>query len=129
MLCPNGSSPDLQILCGALTQLSKWRSFTVLSGAFPKDLQDLEKDSVHTLPRDESFYWREPGGLPRRTQRLAEVAVTRILFARSSTTPARLALPPPVKPNDDNPSPYCVSALACSPKLDPWVRLQQSGLV
>lgn len=59
MQCPNGSSPNLQSLCAALPQLSKWRSFTVLSGAFPKDLQDLEKDSVHTLPRDEWFYWRE----------------------------------------------------------------------
>ncbi|MBI2479895.1 MAG: hypothetical protein HYV60_15060, partial [Planctomycetia bacterium] len=42
-----------------LPQLSKWRSFTLLSGAFPKDLQGLEKDSVHTLPRDEWLYWCE----------------------------------------------------------------------
>lgn len=57
--CPNGSILNLQALCTAIPQLSKWRSFTVLSGAFPKDLQDMEKDSVHTLPRDEWFYWRE----------------------------------------------------------------------
>lgn len=59
MQCSSGSPLDLQSLCEAMPQLSKWRSFTLLSGAFPKDLQELEKDNVHTLPRDEWFYWRE----------------------------------------------------------------------
>jgi hypothetical protein len=55
----NGSCPNLQSLGAALPQLSKWRSFIVLAGAFPKDLQGLERNRLHTLPRDEWFYWRE----------------------------------------------------------------------
>jgi hypothetical protein len=54
-----GSTPNLQAICDLIPQLSIWRSFTLLSGAFPKDLRDLEKDNIHTLPRDEWFYWRE----------------------------------------------------------------------
>lgn len=68
----NGSRPNLQSLCAALPQLSKWRSFVLLAGAFPKDLQGLERNRQHTLPRDEWFYWREqiltlPRSIRRRT--------------------------------------------------------------
>lgn len=54
-----GSGPNLQSLCKAIPQLSKWRSFTLLAGAFPADLQEIEKDTVEKLTRDEWFYWQE----------------------------------------------------------------------
>ncbi|MEO8493511.1 MAG: beta family protein [Planctomycetota bacterium] len=57
--CLNGAAPNLQDVSAAIPQLSKWHSYTILAGAFPKDLQEIEKDSVDTLPRDEWFYWRE----------------------------------------------------------------------
>lgn len=57
--CANGSAPNMQSICKAIPQLSKWRSFILLAGAFPEDLQEIEKDSVENLTRDEWFYWQE----------------------------------------------------------------------
>jgi len=63
---PNGSQPDLIALCASLPQLSKWRSSIVLIGAFPRDLQKLEKNRRHTLPRDDWFFWQnQVRALPR----------------------------------------------------------------
>ena len=67
---PNGSHPDLKTLCASLPQLSKWRSFIVLVGAFPKDLQKLEKNRRHNLQRDDWLFWRnQVRTLPRDTRR------------------------------------------------------------
>ena len=67
---PNGSHPDLKTLCSALPQLSKWRSFIVLIGAFPIDLQKLEKNCQHNLPRDDWLFWRDQMmTLPRDVRR------------------------------------------------------------
>ena len=67
---PNGSHPDLKTLCALLPQLSKWRSFIVLVGAFPRDLQKLEKNRRHTLHRDDWLFWRnQVRTLPRGTRR------------------------------------------------------------
>jgi hypothetical protein len=38
--------------------LNKWRSFTVLSGAFPKDLSHLEKHHQYKLPRNDWLIWK-----------------------------------------------------------------------
>lgn len=57
--CVTSNTPNLEDLCASIPELSRWRSFTLLSGSFPPDLQDLERDSVQTLTRDEWFYWRE----------------------------------------------------------------------
>ncbi len=54
---PDCSNPDLRTLCKLLPQLSKWRSFIVLIGAFPRDLQKLEKNRRHTLLRDDWLSW------------------------------------------------------------------------
>ncbi|NQU26606.1 MAG: hypothetical protein HQ567_35425 [Candidatus Nealsonbacteria bacterium] len=55
---PSASHPDLNTLCELLPQLSKWRSFVVLIGAFPKDLQELEKNRRHTLQRNDWLSWK-----------------------------------------------------------------------
>jgi hypothetical protein len=67
---PDNNWPNLPLLCEAIPMLSNWRSFVVLAGAFPKDLQNLEKNSQHSLPRNEWFYWREQVlTLPRKLRR------------------------------------------------------------
>ena len=53
----DGLQPDLNTLCDLLPLLSKWRSFIVLMGAFPKDLQKLEKNRRHTLHRGDGLSW------------------------------------------------------------------------
>jgi hypothetical protein len=64
------SQPDLKTLCASLPQLSKWRSFIVLIGAFPIDLQELEKNRRHTVPRDDWLFWHnQVRTLPRGTRR------------------------------------------------------------
>lgn len=49
----------LQEILDAIPQLPNWRTVTFLGGAFPKDLQEYEKDSVHRITRNEWFYFRE----------------------------------------------------------------------
>lgn len=67
---PNGSQPDLKALCASLPQLSKWRSFIVLIGAFPEDLQKLKNVGRHTLPRDDWLFWHNQVlALPQGTRR------------------------------------------------------------
>lgn len=67
--CVTGNTPNLQDLCAAIPELTRWRTFTVLSGSFPLDLREIERDSVQTLTRDEWFYWQEQVQLlPRRTR-------------------------------------------------------------
>jgi len=69
---PNGSHPDLKTLCQSLPQLAKWRSFIVLIGAFPKDLQKLKDIGRHTLQRDDWLFWHDQVlGLPRGVRRPA----------------------------------------------------------
>lgn len=40
-------------------RLSDWRSVTFLSGAFPKDLAELEKNEQHDLPRGDWESWQD----------------------------------------------------------------------
>lgn len=53
-----------------LPLLSSWRTFTVASGAFPKDLSDLEKNRQHQLTRSDWLNWfnqvKRGPALPRR---------------------------------------------------------------
>lgn len=65
----NNVTPNLQDLIAAIPDLSKWRTFTLLAGAFPEDLQGIERDSVGTLTRDEWFYWREQVQLLKKGMR------------------------------------------------------------
>ena len=69
---PNDSHPDLKTLCESLPQLPKWRSFIVLIGAFPRDLQKLKNIGRHTLPRDDWLSWHDQVlALPRGIRRPA----------------------------------------------------------
>ena len=50
----------------ALPMLRRWRSITIVAGAFPKDLSELEKNNQHLLPREDWLSWRKyalKGGL------------------------------------------------------------------
>ncbi len=53
------ASMSLEAICYRLPFLPEWRSFTVASGAFPKDLSDFEKNEQHELPRLDWRHWRE----------------------------------------------------------------------
>lgn len=46
-------------LCGLIPNLKRWRTFTVLSGAFPKDLSKIDKNSQRTLQREDWSSWRK----------------------------------------------------------------------
>lgn len=49
--------PDLAATCESLPNLRRWRSFTVLGGAFPADLTDM-RVGEHVLPRRDWRAWR-----------------------------------------------------------------------
>jgi hypothetical protein len=63
------SEVSIRKLCSALPHVHSWRSFTVASGAFPRDLSGLEKNRQHTLRRTDWVLWRdqvcEPADLMR----------------------------------------------------------------
>lgn len=44
-------------LCRLIPNLGRWRTFTVLSGAFPKDLKKVPKNSQHNLEREDWLSW------------------------------------------------------------------------
>jgi len=48
---------DFTELCRRLPLLSAWRTFTVASGAFPKDLSDFAKNGQYELSRDDWLHW------------------------------------------------------------------------
>jgi hypothetical protein len=50
-------SMKLTEVCNRLPFLPSWRTFTVASGAFPKDLTKLEKNQQHELKRGDWLYW------------------------------------------------------------------------
>ena len=49
--------PNLANLCTFVPQLSGWRTFTTVGGAFPKDLSKLKKNDQHLLPRRDWVAW------------------------------------------------------------------------
>ena len=61
------SSPNIVWVCNRLPSIQSWRTFTIASGAFPKDLSDLEKNRQHQLPRLDWLTWRnlESQPIPR----------------------------------------------------------------
>lgn len=44
-------------LCERLSYLRRWRTFTVVSGAFARDLRKYEKNGEYTRPRDDWAFW------------------------------------------------------------------------
>jgi len=69
-MCPffDSSVPKFSNVGGCLPFLSRWRSFTIASGAFPKNLSAFKKNSQYTLPRLDWSNWRDQilRGLPRQ---------------------------------------------------------------
>lgn len=60
--------PNLPEACDLLPALARWRTFTVVGGAFPKNLLGLAPRDQHTLPRRDWWAWRgqvAAGALPR----------------------------------------------------------------
>ena len=59
--------PKLVDLCGLIPNLSKWRTFTVASGAFPPDLTNLSVD-LHFIDRSDWNAWlnQRSRHLPRK---------------------------------------------------------------
>jgi hypothetical protein len=53
-----GSPLDIESICAKLSNLNRWRSFTVASGAFPKDLTGFSVGE-HELPRLDWCSWRD----------------------------------------------------------------------
>jgi len=49
--------PQFSLLCKNLPFLEKWKSFTVSSGSFPKDLSELEKNRQHEITRQDWLNW------------------------------------------------------------------------
>lgn len=50
--------PDLAAACESLPNLRRWRTFTVLGGAFPEDLTGM-RVGEHVLPRRDWRAWRD----------------------------------------------------------------------
>jgi len=52
-------------IISVLPKIDSWRTFTVISGAFPKDLSDLEKNQEHEIERSDYDFWfkqiQQPG--------------------------------------------------------------------
>jgi hypothetical protein len=46
-----------QELCKKLPHLTRWRTFTVLSGAFSKDLREYKKNAEYTRSREDWLFW------------------------------------------------------------------------
>ncbi len=51
-------APNIAAWINLIPSLNEWRSFTVVAGAFPKDLAHLEKNQIHVLPRTDWLAWR-----------------------------------------------------------------------
>lgn len=47
-----------QELCKRLPHLSRWRTFTVISGAFSKDLTEYKKNAQYTRSREDWLFWQ-----------------------------------------------------------------------
>ena len=51
--------PHVATWLNTIPSVNDWRSFTIIAGAFPKDLAQLEKNREHTLPRHDWLIWRD----------------------------------------------------------------------
>lgn len=51
--------PNLAEACDLVPVLSRWRTFTAVGGAFPKNLSDLEPRDQHVLVRRDWLAWRD----------------------------------------------------------------------
>ena len=55
----NEPLPDIAAYIKAIQNFDEWRSFTVIAGAFPKDLSEIEKHSQYNQPRNDWLIWKK----------------------------------------------------------------------
>jgi hypothetical protein len=55
----NEPLPDIAAYIKAIQNRDKWRSLTVIAGAFPKDLSEIEKHSQYNQPRNDWLIWKK----------------------------------------------------------------------
>jgi hypothetical protein len=51
--------PSFGSFLNALPELTRWRSLTACSGAFPRDLSEMEKNHQYEIPRHDWNAWRD----------------------------------------------------------------------
>jgi hypothetical protein len=57
-------APGYSAKCAMIPYLAQWRSFTVISGDFPADLQDYERGQIHPRPRRDWQRWYRESRAP-----------------------------------------------------------------
>jgi hypothetical protein len=50
--------PEIAAFANTIPDLNEWKSFTVVAGAFPKDLAEIKKNSQCELPRNDWLIWK-----------------------------------------------------------------------
>jgi len=76
-------APSIAALSGAIPRMDCWRTFTVASGAFPRDLTGFSIGQ-HTLPRFDWMGWRNQltrGPIPVRLPAFADYTIQHAQFA------------------------------------------------
>ncbi|MBN1458442.1 MAG: beta family protein [Armatimonadetes bacterium] len=80
--------PDIQDICSRIPSLGHWRTFSLICGAFPRYLSELEKNRQHELPRCDWLTWRDqvfPRCLAARSPAFGDYTIQH----------ARYSVPPP----------------------------------
>jgi hypothetical protein len=55
----SATDPSFSFICHRLPEINRWRTFTVLAGAFPPDLMDFRKPGQYEVQREEWSRWAE----------------------------------------------------------------------
>jgi len=104
-------NPPFSKLCTRLPALERWRTFTLVSGAFCQDLSDFEKNRQHTWSRDDWISWK---------RQISEEDLPRYPTYGDYTVQYPLLVPPPEFPN--------VSASIRYTAEDYWVIMRGEGM-
>ncbi len=83
------STPAIEYLSARIPELACWRTFTVLAGAFPKDLSQLQRNDQHLLPRRDWLAWRDQVLVEPRLARRPTFGDYTIQHAHYSEPPRR----------------------------------------
>jgi hypothetical protein len=51
--------PEIAAFINTVPNVNDWRSFTIIAGAFPKDLSNLKKNGQYELPRNDWLMWKD----------------------------------------------------------------------
>lgn len=78
---------DFLEICSRLPFLKDWLSFTIASGAFPKDLVGFKKNGEYLISRDDYEYWQRAVLLAMGRERIPSFADFTIQHAEYSEPP------------------------------------------